>query len=546
MEPSRAGDTTESADRRQSAGASDCVLAADFGTGGVKVGILDRDLALLAVTVEDYPLSRPAPMRAEQNPADWWSALVRAVATLRTLHPDAVDRVGALAFAAQMCGVVAVDRAGKPLRPAIIWLDKRAVDVTRTLVRGFPRMFGYNIPRALKWLRIANGGPSKNGMDPPSKMLWLRNEEPEVWAATDKLLDVRDWLVHRATGRMATTADAANLTWLMDTRPGREGWSPTLCRMVGVPVDRLPEIVDGSAVVGGLTPRASAELGLPAGLAVIGGCGDVAATALGAGAVEPGELHVCAGTSSWVGGFFPDRRVSIRHSYATITSPLGFRPLLIATQETCGGAFRWLSDMLGGPTAEKDEDIGALLAEAGPRGDDDPLFLPWLAGERCPIDDDRLRGTFLGLRFGHDRPTLIRAVIDGTVLNLAWALDVVGREKGVRRDAPLPLVGGVGQSPVFARALADATGRTVICAEPRFAGLRGLAALAAPALGWNSDPAAAIRAASRAAAIEYRPDPRERRLLALRRREFDAAGRWLVRWSAARQAGIDGWKREGR
>ena len=506
------------------------VLTADFGTGGVKAGVVDRTLTPIAVTVEPYGLSRPAPMWAEQRPGDWWSALARAVADLREQVPDLAARLGAVAFSAQMCGVVATDATGHPLRPAIIWLDKRAAETTRRLIGGFPEYHGYNVARAVTWLRIANGGPSKNGMDPPGKMVWLRDHEPEVWAATRRLLDVRDWLVHRATGRFVTTADSANLTWLMDTRPGREGWSERLCRMIGIPIDRLPEIVDGTTVVGGLTARAAAELDLPAGLPVIAGSGDVAATALGSGAVEDGELHVYAGTSSWVGGFFPDRRVSARHSYATVAGPVGFRPLLIASQETCGAAFHWLQDMLAPPGSSLEDDIGDFLDAAGRRELDDPLFLPWLAGERCPIDDARLRGGFLGLRLGHGRQAMIRAVIDGTVLNLRWTLEVVGRERGVRADPPLPLVGGAAQNSGFAQTLADATGRTVVVSTPRFAGLVGTAALAAPALGWATDPFAAVRAAARGDLREFRPDPREQRFFELRWAEFSAARRRLIPW----------------
>ncbi len=526
--------------RAPEGGAPTYVLTADFGTGGVKVGIVDRTSTLVAVTVEHYPLARPAPMHAEQRPSDWWSAFVRAVGDLRVRVPDLAERIGAIAFSAQMCGVVCVDGTGHPLRPAIIWLDKRAADITGTIVGGFPAFYGYNIPKAIAWLTIANGGPPRNGMDPPSKMAWVRAHEPEIWAATAKILDVRDWLVHRAVGRFVTTADTANLTWLMDTRPGREGWSERLCGFVGVPRDLLPEIVDGADVVGGLTARAAAELDLPQGVPVVAGCGDVTATALGSGAVEHGELHVCAGTSSWVGGFFPDRRVSPRHSYATVASPVRYRPLLIATQEICGGAFHWASELLAGHGGHREEDIGAFLASAAKRDLDDPLFLPWLAGERCPIDDHRLRGTLLGLRFGHTRETVIRAVIDGTVLNLCWALEVVGRERGVRHDPPLSLVGGVGQSPDFAQALADATGRTVVVSTPRFAGLIGAAAFAAPALGWAPDPLAAIRAAVRSDRREYRPDPREKRFFDLRRAEFAAARRWVVPWSRQRYAGTNG------
>ena len=166
-------------------------------------------------------------------------------------------------------------------------------------------------------------------MDPTGKMLWVQKHEPDIYKRADHLWDVKDWLLHRATGEVATTADSANLTWLMDTRRGREGWSSTLARHVGIDLEKLPNIVGGDAVVGGLTAPAAAQLGLKEGIPVVGGGGDVSCTAIGSGAVADGALHITMSTSSWVAGFFDRRVLSLSNSYATITSSVGFRPLLI-------------------------------------------------------------------------------------------------------------------------------------------------------------------------------------------------------------------------
>ncbi len=485
--------------------ARDLVIAADFGTSGVKLAALDRSLALKAVAMRAYPLSLPASGQAEQAPADWWKALAEGIADLRGLIPDLAERAAALVFCAQMCGVVASDASGAPLRPAIVWLDKRAGTMSRQMNGGFPSLAGYRLDKLLAWTRIANGAPSHNGMDPPAKMLWLKQFEPDVFAGAHKLLDVKDWLLNRATGRFVTTADSANLTWMMDTRKGREGWSAYLAGRLGIPLDKLPEIVDGTETVGGLLADAATELGLEPGLPVIAGAGDVAATAIGSGAMADGELHAYAGTSAWLSGFFPSRRIDIFHSFATISSSVGYRPLLIATQESAGTAFAWAARLTGGAEGDTDSALARAYEGIGPVRADDPLFVPWLAGERVPVDDDRLRGVFYGLGMQHERSALLRSVLEGVALNMRWALSKVSKQRGVLADVPLPLVGGAAVNPLFAQGLADALKRRVEVRAPRHAGVRGAAAIAGTNLGWFDSVEAAAPALATGPAEIYDP-----------------------------------------
>ncbi|MGR3321690.1 MAG: xylulokinase [Pseudooceanicola sp.] len=460
----------------------DYVIAADFGTSSVKLGVVAEGMELIARQVEEYPVQLAPGGVAEQRPEDWWAALARGLSRIETQLPGTLGRAGALSMSAQMCGVTCVDANGTPLRPAIIWQDIRAAHIARDLIGGFPEALGYNLTRLARWIPIANGAPAKNGMDPIAKMHWLMREEPETWARTYRTLDVKDWLVHRATGEFITTADSANLTWLMDTRPGREGWSPALSRMTGTPLDKLPGIIDGTRVAGTLTPRAAAELGLPADLPVLGGAGDVTATALGSGAVADGALHLCISTSAWVSGFFPRRILSVPHSYATVTSSAGFRPLLIATQESAGSALEWVARLMGNPP-----DVASFFSDVGDWRDDDPFVIPWFAGERVPVDNETLRGVIHGLSIDHDREAVARAAIEGVVLNLRWAYESVIRKPGVQMDGPLPLVGGGASNPVLAQCVADALDREVTTGETRFAGVLGTAALAAPEMGWDRD-----------------------------------------------------------
>jgi sugar (pentulose or hexulose) kinase len=468
---------------------ADLIVAADFGTSGVKVGVIDRELRLLAWTAASYPLTADAETgAAEQNPSDWWDATTLGIARLADEVPNLRERASALVFCAQMCGVVCVDRHGEPLRPCLIWLDKRSGPDARRLVGGMVSYEGYGLRKLATWLPLANGAPSLTGADPPTKMRWLCEHEPETWRATYKVLDVKDWLLMRATGRAVTTPDCANLTWMMDSRTGHLGWSPTLMRLVGVDRNRLPAIVDGTAMVGSLQAEASRQLGLPENLTVVAGSGDVCAAALGTGAVTDGALHLHVGSSSWIGGFFPSRRLNVSSHYATIASAVNGRPLLIATQETSGECLRWAARAFGHDVQEKEETaVAALLSVAQDCEPNrhNPIFLPWLAGERVPVDDPRLRGGFLGLSLAHDRRHLARAVLEGMALNMRWACDDVRRERGAQ-GGPMPVVGAVAGERFFVQLLADVLQcRLLMLKNPSCAGLLGVSTLAATALGWT-------------------------------------------------------------
>ncbi|PZF77325.1 hypothetical protein DK847_08365 [Aestuariivirga litoralis] len=474
----------------------DLIIAVDVGTSSLKVGLIGPDLDVLHAADHPYPVTYPGPGCAEQDPLDWWLALRLALVKLSNSCPGLRERAAGMVFASQMCGVVAVDRDGRPLRPCMIWLDKRAASLAREVMGGFPTLFGYGLFKLMNSIRLTNGAPSLNGMDPPAKMLWLKRHEPETYAEAWKLLDVKDWLLLRATGLAVTTADLANVTWMMDTRQGREGWSDSLVRRFGLKRSLLPDIVEGTSSPGGLTAAAATELGLPEGLPVFAGAGDVCAAAIGSGAVEDGELHISLGTSSWISGFYPGRRLSASEGYATILSPFGNRPLLIATQESAGSCLDWLARLAGN---EPQEDEAPGVAP--------PLFLPWLAGERVPVDDNRLRGAFLGLSLQHGRASLRQAVTEGVALNTRWAWRSVARQKGTKHAHLLRAVGGGALNATLCQVLADCLGVDIAVArDPRNAGVRGAGAIAAAGLGWRPSVWDAARSFDRSSETVYRPD----------------------------------------
>lgn len=502
------------------------VLSMDFGTSSVKLGLMDSDLQLLARRIEPYPLTMKADGHAEQMPESWWTALGRG---LRSLRAERDLNIAGLVFSAQMCGLVCADAEGRALRPALIWRDKRAAGEAQTLIGGWPSIHGYRLDKLATWLRLANGAPSRNGMDPAAKIRFIERHEPHIAAKTHAYLDVRDWLLTRATGTFATTADVANLTWLMDTRPGQEGWSPKLARLSGIDLARMPPIVEGTDQVGTLSTAAALDLGLPAGVPVFAGCGDIAAAALGSGAVSDGALHICLSTGAWISGFMDRRVLSVPHSYATLASPFGYRPLLVAAQESAGGALFW------GCTAA----AGGTDWESGPYADttatkpDDPFVFPWFAGERMPLDDDRIRGAILGLTEYHDGQALRRALVEGVAVNLLWAWEKVIAQKSVRLDGPVPVVGGGALVGALVQAIADATGTELTLGEGRFAGVVGTGLIGATALGWVPDlwQASQDRAARRAL-TRVRPTPKGQAHMAQRAARMARLRRHILRATA--------------
>lgn len=505
----------------------DLVISADFGTSAVKVGVVNGDLQLLAKATESYPLHLAAGGIAEQYPPDLWAALARAVTQLRQDVPNLVDRATTIVFSSQICGVICADDNGRALMPCLTWLDKRAAKVGQALIGGFPSAHGYQIAKLARWLRIANGAPAKNGMDPTAKIIWVKQNEPEVFERTRWFLDVKDWLVHRATGRFTTSAESANMTWVLDTRPGREGWSDVLARVTGIPIEKLAKIVDADEPVETLTAQAAAELGLNPDTLVLGGTSDITAAALGSGEVEDGALHISAATSCWISGFMSGRRLNVGHAYATISSGLNFRPLLVASQENAGSALEWAVGISGGDT--KGENLGSAFDDMGEPQPDDPYFVPWLAGERVPVDNDLLRGAFHGLSLHHDSCSLRRAAVEGIALNILWSYKSVSRQKGVRLSGPISMVGGVAANEKFAQTVANTLNRPVRVGEARHAGVLGTATLAAKSQGWANDPFEAAARLKTHTTAEYTPEPARVDALAQRNARFEKIRRNLIR-----------------
>ena len=454
------------------------VLGFDVGTRSIKAGLFDYQGGILGKSEAPLSLCLPAPGWAEQHPQNWWMAMGEVSRKVIQQSNVAPGRVQAIGVCAQMSGVVPVDKQGVAVRDALVWLDTRSAPIARRITRGTVNLQGYGIGALRRWFWTTNGAPSRAGKDPISKILWLRENEPEHWRKVHKLLDVKDYIVHRLCGAYTTTADCAHLTWLFDSRPKKWGWAPQLLSDMELDEDLFPSLRGAADIVGRVHSSAARELGVDPQTQVVGGCGDLVASALGAGATTSTTPFASIGTSAWLGIHRQSRYLDPFSGVATICSVAPEHYLLVAAQECAGACVEWGIRMLGlnetpAPLKRFDE-----LASVSPPGARGVMFLPWMFGERVPIQDTHVRGALVNLSLQHGAEDIARAILEGVALNLRWALKAM--RWNVPIDSAVRFVGGGAKSLLWSQILADVLMRPIERMEvPELAGARGAAVVAA-------------------------------------------------------------------
>ena len=467
------------------------IVSHDLGTSSDKAILVDHDGKIAGIAQRKYPLHHPRADFAEQNPDDLWKAVgetTREVVRKTGVSPDSIV---AITFSSQMQGLIPVTAEGRVLHPAITWLDGRAADIIRERLWTPPRVQGYNIFRLLRFLRITGGTPGQAGKDNIGKILWLRAHKPEIFDELHKFIDVKDFIIFKLTGKFITSVDLAVIWWLLDTRGHRNQWHDGLCRLAGIAKEQLSEVKASAEVVGHLTAAAAHALGLSANCAVINGAGDLSAAALGSGAIDEGELHISIGTSSWVAGHFTKRKIDIAHYTGCIGSALPETYYLaMAHQETAGLCVEWLKNQIlyDHPKDLDMDETNELYqtfdqqAALSPPGANNLIFTPWMFGERCPLDDENVRGGFYNLGLYHTRSDIIRSVFEGIAMNTRWAMETL--EKLYQPVTELNVIGGGAKSDLWCQILADTLNRKINqVGDSQHAGARGVALLASYTLG---------------------------------------------------------------
>ncbi len=471
--------------------APECVLAIDLGTSGPKVALVDTSGEMLACTSETTTLRLFADGGAEQDPEDWWRAIIAAT---RRLWAQGHDPAGVVAVAvtSQWAGTVAVSKDGAPLHPAIVWMDTRGAKYIPALVGGLVRVQGYSAGKLARWIAKTGGIPSLGGKEPIAHIQFLRHERPEVYRAAHMFLEPKDWLNARLCGRMCASIDSIALHWVTDNRDiHRVGYDDRLLEMAGIDRRRLPELVRATDAIGTLTARAADDLGLGRDVRVFGGTPDVQSAAVGSGAVRDFEPHLYIGTSSWLSCHVPFKKTDILRNVASLPSALPGRYFAANSQETAGACVNWLRDAVLWPRDSLDDTpappdalarIDALAASVQP-GADGVVFTPWLVGERCPSADPDARAGFANVSLRTTRGHLCRAVLEGVALNTRWLLEAV-EHFTARKLEPIRMIGGGASSALWCQIHADVLGREIVqVRDPVQCNARGAAFIALLGLG---------------------------------------------------------------
>ncbi len=479
-------------------------LSYDVGTTGIKTCLFkwDNGISMTASGSYGYGLHTLPNGGAEQDPEDWWEAMVKSTGDL--LGKTGLDprEISGISFCSQMQGLVLVDHEGNALRPAMSYMDQRAAEQIERGIRTGLKVEGMNALKLLRSLSLT-GAVSGSVKDPQWKYLWVKDNEPEVYSKIYKWLDVKEYLIMRMTGRAVMTRDSAFATMLYCTRDGHEGWSEELCGIFGIDTGHLPEIIECTDQVGPLRDIQASELGLAPGTPVFGGGGDASLIGVGTGAASPGKTHIYQGTSGWVGTVCDKQVVDPSSMIAAIVGASKKNYVYFAEMETAGKCLEWVKDHLAldeiGIYLEKQDvcsegpgskekvysslyDYMSEVIGRAPAGAGGVIFTPWLHGNRCPFEDPDSKGIFFGITLDTGKTEMLRAVIEGICYHLRWMLEC--EDKKVTTSETIRFCGGGALSDVTAQILADITGRTVeVCDEPQNVGSMGAAILCAVGLG---------------------------------------------------------------
>jgi xylulokinase len=406
-------------------------LGLDLGTSGVRALLVDAAGSVVGSSEAVYPVARPNPGWSEQDPADWLVACKNTLSELRNAHRPAYEAIRGIGVSGHMHGATLLDQNDKVLRPCILWNDTRSHAQAARL-------------DSLADVRELTGNIVFPGFTAP-KLLWVAENEPEIFAKISKVLLPKGYIGLWLTGNhVSDMSDSAGTSWL-DVK--QRCWSQKLLDASGMRRDQMPDLVEGSEIAGTVRADLASEMGLSTSVSVVGGAGDNAAAACGAGALKEGDGFVSLGTSGVLlaaKDSFAPRPASAVHTFCHAIPQTWYQMGVILSATD---SLNWLSRNLGVGAAELTEKLGAQII--GPSG---IQFLPYLSGERTPHNDSSIRGAFLGLDISTGHAELTRSVLEGVSFALRDSLEAL-KTTGTRFDSLMALGGGA-QSPYWVELMA--------------------------------------------------------------------------------------------
>lgn len=433
------------------------LLGVDIGTLGTKAIVVSSEGQILGSAFEEYTVEHPRPSWAEQRPEVWEKATYAAIrGSVAASCTDPSD-VACLCISGLYGGSgIPVDREFKPVRPCLIWMDRRATDEVEWIKECVD----------LEKVFAVTGNHVDTYFGYP-KILWIKNKEPKEWSRIHKFIPPSTYMTYKLTGQLAIDySSAGNLGGLFDIH--RLAWSEEMCRSLGIPLEMMPEkVVPSTEVVGEVTRQAARSCGLAPGTPVVAGGVDAPMATLSAGAIARGDNVAMMGTSTCWG---------VVHRGGTFSKNLVSMPYVVNCSEeiytwggsaTSGGLVRWFKGQFGGSevSAAEREGLGAyqLLDRAAadiPAGSDDLIVLPYFMGERAPLWDPHARGMVLGLTLYHTKAHLFRALLEAAAYGLRHSIEA-GESVGLQLKAETRVVGGITKSRLWTGILADVTNRQI-------------------------------------------------------------------------------------
>src|SRR5579875_1727388 len=469
-------------------------LGIDVGTSATKGVVADATGKVLWTAAASYQFAQPRPGWAEQDPADWWKAVCKVIRILLGEHPDLETRIGGVGVSGQGVAAVFLDDAGQALRPAILWLDSRCAAQAEALEKRLGKQIA----------AISGKRPAAYNVAP--KLLWVAQNEPEVWARAWKVMTTTAYITYRLTGRPVMNHSDGGILLAYDLA-GRS-WSRELQEAMELPPKIYCELADCDEIIGSVTPAAAEATGLRVGTPVVAGGEDTSSAGLAVGVLSPQDALLSLGTAATV--YVP--AVEPRLDARLLAFPHVIRGLtLVGGSMVAGGsAMSWIAKLLDADhsegQSERNETFEKLTREAEqtPPGSDGLLFLPYLSGELQPINDGFARGVFMGLSLSTRRAHLVRAVMEGTAFAIQHNLSVA-RATGTN-PRRLVAVGAPTQNRLWCQIISDVRGLGIDVMQERGGAALGDAILAALGAGLVQGPEEMQKAH---AVIEARYSPRE-------------------------------------
>ena len=442
------------------------LLGIDVGTGGTRAVLIDeRGTVLAARTSEHVAFASPKTGWAEQDPRDWWRACGDAVRRLLDETKTAASEISCVGFSGQMHGAVLLDDAGEVLRPALIWCDQRsaaeAQELTRTI--GEETIIARTCNPALPNFTL-------------TKLLWIRKNEPELFAKYRTLLLPKDYVRYRLTGSYGMDVADASGTLLLDVAQRR--WSTDMAEAAGIDVASLPPLFECAVVCAAVSQEGAAATGLKQGTPVVAGAGDQAAGAVGLGVVKPGAVHATIGTSGVVFASTDRPALDPRGRLHTFCHAVRDRWHVMGVTQAAGLSLRWFRDTFGAGASDGRDPYERLADEAAkiPAGCDGVMWAPYLMGERTPHLDPNARGALIGLAANHHRGHIIRAIMEGVAFSLRDTFSIFAEMNVPVRN--IRLGGGGARSELWRQIQADVYAHAVELVEAEEGAAYGAALLA--------------------------------------------------------------------